>query len=406
MNARKNITTLALVAVVGLASTFALAGPEDQATKYPVGIGIGDQMVEGGIVDSGGTTTISFSHAWALGLIDDDGNPVNPPDGSVSLGGTGGASVKCHKFNNVKIKVQPKNADGSNNGPAKEITVTVYVPKKPADQDGANDDAKAKKTNSVVTKIGANVVGAKFGDSKLDLTDKSTNDPKKNERSTGWAKVASEGEKKAPVVEDDNFEDEVIEESYLPTGASFNGVPAPAFVTSVPITGVSMPLAQAMNIFPVGQEMLDFENHAVLFLSGWTNVVPDPQNPVWLPWGYAMVQIPTTDGGTLDVQPVRTFILPLGFIEDPTLAIVGANGLIPADHHGSFDNDQNLLHVSAGEGGCAADFNNDGAVNTLDVLAFLNAWSAGDMAADFNGDGVINTLDVLAFLNAWSNGCD
>jgi hypothetical protein len=56
-------------------------------------------------------------------------------------------------------------------------------------------------------------------------------------------------------------------------------------------------------------------------------------------------------------------------------------------------------------GGCPADFNADGQVNTLDVLAFLNAWSAGDPAADFNGDGSVNTLDVLAFLNAWSAGC-
>ncbi len=56
-------------------------------------------------------------------------------------------------------------------------------------------------------------------------------------------------------------------------------------------------------------------------------------------------------------------------------------------------------------GDCPADFNHDGSVNTLDVLAFLNAWSAGDPSADFNGDGTVNTLDVLAFLNAWSAGC-
>ena len=55
--------------------------------------------------------------------------------------------------------------------------------------------------------------------------------------------------------------------------------------------------------------------------------------------------------------------------------------------------------------GCAGDFNDDGQVNTLDVLAFLNAWTAGDPAADFNEDGEINTLDVLAFLNAWAAGC-
>ena len=54
---------------------------------------------------------------------------------------------------------------------------------------------------------------------------------------------------------------------------------------------------------------------------------------------------------------------------------------------------------------CIADFNNDGSVNTLDVLAFLNAWSAGDSSADINGDGAVNTLDVLAFLNLWSAGC-
>ncbi len=54
---------------------------------------------------------------------------------------------------------------------------------------------------------------------------------------------------------------------------------------------------------------------------------------------------------------------------------------------------------------CIADFNADGTVNTLDVLAFLNAWSAGDPSADCNADGLINTLDVLCFLNAWSAGC-
>lgn len=54
---------------------------------------------------------------------------------------------------------------------------------------------------------------------------------------------------------------------------------------------------------------------------------------------------------------------------------------------------------------CAADFNNDGTVNTLDFLAFLNAFNAADPAADFNGDGTVNTLDFLAFLNAFNAGC-
>lgn len=54
---------------------------------------------------------------------------------------------------------------------------------------------------------------------------------------------------------------------------------------------------------------------------------------------------------------------------------------------------------------CVGDFNGDGTVNTLDVLAFLNAWTAGEGSADINGDGTVNTLDVLAFLNAWTAGC-
>ena len=51
------------------------------------------------------------------------------------------------------------------------------------------------------------------------------------------------------------------------------------------------------------------------------------------------------------------------------------------------------------------DFNVDAETNTLDVLAFLNAWNADDPRADFNNDGSTDTLDVLAFLNAWNAGC-
>ena len=54
---------------------------------------------------------------------------------------------------------------------------------------------------------------------------------------------------------------------------------------------------------------------------------------------------------------------------------------------------------------CGADFNGDGLVDTRDVLAFLNAWAAGDSSADIDGNGVIDTRDVLAFLNVWTAGC-
>lgn len=54
---------------------------------------------------------------------------------------------------------------------------------------------------------------------------------------------------------------------------------------------------------------------------------------------------------------------------------------------------------------CQADFNGDGVVDTRDVLAFLNAWSAQHAAADCDGNGLIDTRDVLCFLNLWTAGC-
>jgi hypothetical protein len=56
-------------------------------------------------------------------------------------------------------------------------------------------------------------------------------------------------------------------------------------------------------------------------------------------------------------------------------------------------------------GACVADFNGDGSVNTQDVIAYLNAWSAKDPRADVNGDGSVNTQDFIAFLNLWVAGC-
>ena len=54
---------------------------------------------------------------------------------------------------------------------------------------------------------------------------------------------------------------------------------------------------------------------------------------------------------------------------------------------------------------CLADFNNDGSVDTRDVLIFLNAWAASEASADINGDGIVDTRDVLEFLNLWTTGC-
>jgi len=54
---------------------------------------------------------------------------------------------------------------------------------------------------------------------------------------------------------------------------------------------------------------------------------------------------------------------------------------------------------------CAADLTGDGALNFLDVSAFLSAFGNQDSVADFTMDGQYNFLDVSAFLAAFGNGC-
>ncbi len=54
---------------------------------------------------------------------------------------------------------------------------------------------------------------------------------------------------------------------------------------------------------------------------------------------------------------------------------------------------------------CSVDLNDDGQVNSLDFLVFLNLYNQQDPIADWNDDGVTNSLDFLAFLNDWNAGC-
>lgn len=54
---------------------------------------------------------------------------------------------------------------------------------------------------------------------------------------------------------------------------------------------------------------------------------------------------------------------------------------------------------------CPGDYNEDGVVNTQDVIAFLNDWAAQADRADWNGDDEVNTRDVIAYLNDYAQGC-
>ena len=71
----------------------------------------------------------------------------------------------------------------------------------------------------------------------------------------------------------------------------------------------------------------------------------------------------------------------------------------------TFDSVRLRIYGRAMPSNCAADFNNDGTVNVLDVVAFINTWNAQGPGSDANNDGLINILDVIAFINTWNLGC-
>ncbi|MBK7404984.1 MAG: S8 family serine peptidase [Phycisphaerales bacterium] len=56
---------------------------------------------------------------------------------------------------------------------------------------------------------------------------------------------------------------------------------------------------------------------------------------------------------------------------------------------------------------CVADFNNDGSVDSRDFVEYLRAFAARNWRADLAEPvGVFNTLDLIAYLNAYASGCD
>ncbi len=64
-----------------------------------------------------------------------------------------------------------------------------------------------------------------------------------------------------------------------------------------------------------------------------------------------------------------------------------------------------FLTFGGGGPGCPADWDDDGAVNSNDISAFLTDWLAsvqdGTLVADFDGSGGVNSNDISAFLSAW-----
>jgi len=54
---------------------------------------------------------------------------------------------------------------------------------------------------------------------------------------------------------------------------------------------------------------------------------------------------------------------------------------------------------------CPADANGDGALDSLDFVAFQTAFLAGDFAANCNADDTLDVLDLVCFQHAFQEGC-
>lgn len=115
------------------------------------------------------------------------------------------------------------------------------------------------------------------------------------------------------------------------------------------------------------------------------------------------------DSGTVDLPDERFTLGPTVSVNNAT-AYKAYKLLFPSlkDNSGDFPADSMQIaevFIDGQGGDCYADFNGDGAVDTRDVIAFLNAWNAQDAASDCDNNGAIDTRDVICFLNGWNAGC-
>jgi len=62
-------------------------------------------------------------------------------------------------------------------------------------------------------------------------------------------------------------------------------------------------------------------------------------------------------------------------------------------------------NFASGPPPCFPDFNDDGALNVFDFVAFQTAFQSGDLAADCNADGNLDVFDFVCFQQAFGAGC-
>jgi hypothetical protein len=128
---------------------------------------------------------------------------------------------------------------------------------------------------------------------------------------------------------------------------------------------------------------------------------------VWVGDGDTLVRLVGSD----DVLDTDLGPIGAGFDFGGTTGVQTANSSMDINNAGQvafscfLENGTIGVFVATPVFSCVADFNDDGTVNIVDVVAFITNWNAQGTGADFNNDGTVNILDVVAFITEWSTGC-
>ncbi len=87
------------------------------------------------------------------------------------------------------------------------------------------------------------------------------------------------------------------------------------------------------------------------------------------------------------------------------VAIAGSVAVAGAPQDDDAGSASGSAYVFSAAPPCAADLDDNGAVDVFDLLAYLDLWFASSLAADLNGDSVTDVFDLLAYLDMWFQGC-